>query len=190
MSSSDHHHRLPGERPDPQEYSDAQARPPIVINSSSDSEAGEITEGEDTMVLNMGAVGQAGEAADTACHTELAEDKGAHGEQDEKNLENASQKSLTTNGTEVPHELMSEQGLKEAAIRAFNDKYRSDPQTLADLHREDLELQAKYIFYNVTIDMLDLRRPITCMECFKEGHLADVCPNKEVCSSRFSQSRV
>ena len=190
MSGSDHHHRLRGERPKSQEYNDAQARLPIVIDSSSGSEAGEITEGEDEMVLNMDAVGQAGEAAGTTYHAELAEDKGAHGGQNEKNLESASQKSLATNGTEAPHDIMSAQSLKEAAIRAFNDKYRVDPQTLADLHREDLELQAKYIFYNVTIDMLDLRRPITCTECLKEGHLADVCPNKEVRNPGFSQNRV
>lgn len=184
VSNSGHGDQPAGEESRTQKRGDSQSRPHIVINSSSDSEAGEVTEGEDTMVLNMGSVGHAGESAHASYETEH-EGEGAHETQDGEKMGNVSQKHSAHDSAKSSNDLANARGLKEAAMRAFNDKYRSDPQTLANLHREDLELQAKYIFYNVAIDELDLRRPITCMDCFKEGHLADVCPDKEVCAPSF-----
>ncbi|EEQ88257.1 zinc knuckle domain-containing protein [Blastomyces dermatitidis ER-3] len=88
-------------------------------------------------------------------------------------------------------------GPKAEAIRLFRAKYPSDPTTLADLTRVDLETQARYIFLDLEPEDLDLSLPITCIDCMKEGHLADICPNKEcehcgawsVHESRFCPSR-
>ncbi|OAX85052.1 hypothetical protein ACJ72_00582 [Emergomyces africanus] len=89
------------------------------------------------------------------------------------------------------------EGAKAEAIRSFRAKYNSDPTTLADLTRNDLETQARYIFFDLAPDNLDLSLPVRCIDCMKEGHLADICPSKEcehcgawaVHESRFCPSR-
>ncbi|KAJ5138465.1 uncharacterized protein N7515_003313 [Penicillium bovifimosum] len=70
-------------------------------------------------------------------------------------------------------------GLKEEAFRIFSIKYPNAPTALVDLTQEDLEILAKYVYFNRNIHDLDLKLPITCIECHSEGHLADVCPAKE-----------
>ncbi|KAI5286419.1 hypothetical protein KEM54_006802 [Ascosphaera aggregata] len=67
---------------------------------------------------------------------------------------------------------------REAAIRKLRAKYPIDPTTLADLTRQDLEKQAKYLFYHLNINDIDLSLPIKCIDCFEEGHLSEICPNK------------
>ncbi|KKZ62923.1 hypothetical protein EMCG_02769 [[Emmonsia] crescens] len=89
------------------------------------------------------------------------------------------------------------EGPKAEAIRLFRAKYNSDPATLADLTRNDLEIQARYIFFELAPEDLDLKHPVRCIDCMKEGHLADICPSKEcehcgawaVHESRFCPSR-
>lgn len=73
---------------------------------------------------------------------------------------------------------------KESALLRFAQKYPNAPSTLADLCQEDMELQAKIVFYDRYINDINLQLPIVCMECLREGHLAEVCPTKEV---RFRQ---
>ncbi|OJD19681.1 hypothetical protein AJ78_00413 [Emergomyces pasteurianus Ep9510] len=88
-------------------------------------------------------------------------------------------------------------GSKAEAIRSFRAKYNSDPSTLADLTHIDLETQARYIFFDLAPENLDLSLPVRCIDCMKEGHLADICPSKEcehcgawaVHESRFCPSR-
>ncbi|EGE02045.1 zinc knuckle domain-containing protein [Trichophyton equinum CBS 127.97] len=78
------------------------------------------------------------------------------------------------------------------AHAAFTSKYSVPPQTIAELNAEDLKKQIKYILYNNTGNP-DPSAPVRCIECFREGHLSDVCPNKkcehcgawEVHESRF-----
>jgi hypothetical protein len=74
-------------------------------------------------------------------------------------------------------------GLKEEAFRLFSSKYPNAPTALVDLSQEDLEILAKYVYFDRNIHDIDLKLPISCIECHSEGHLADVCPAKEVCSS-------
>ena len=74
---------------------------------------------------------------------------------------------------------------KEEAFRHFAQKYPTNPETLADLNREDMESQAKYIFYDREINDINLQLPVTCTECMREGHLAEVCPYKEVRSETY-----
>ncbi|KAE8145258.1 hypothetical protein BDV25DRAFT_74156 [Aspergillus avenaceus] len=68
---------------------------------------------------------------------------------------------------------------KEEAFRRFSQKYPTNPSTLADLNQEDMETQAKYIFYDRDINDINLQLPIACTECLREGHLGEVCPYKE-----------
>lgn len=70
---------------------------------------------------------------------------------------------------------------KEEALRSFNKKYQSQPRVLRDLTHQDLEVQAKYLYYKVdSIELLDLGLPVGCTDCLGEGHLAEICPLKEV----------
>lgn len=69
---------------------------------------------------------------------------------------------------------------KEEAFQLLSRKYTTVPTTLMDLDKADLELHAKYLFFDRDIHDIDLNLPITCIECLREGHLAEVCPTKEV----------
>jgi protein AIR1/2 len=75
----------------------------------------------------------------------------------------------------------SRDGAKGDAFARFAQKYPAPPLILADLDREDLETQARTMFYDRDINDVNLQLPITCIECLREGHLAEVCPTKEVC---------
>ncbi|CAG8131454.1 unnamed protein product [Penicillium olsonii] len=68
---------------------------------------------------------------------------------------------------------------KEDAFRQFARKYPTAPTSLIDLSQQDLEIQAKFIHFGTNIHDLDLKLPVSCIECQKEGHLADICPLKE-----------
>ncbi|EEP80314.1 predicted protein [Uncinocarpus reesii 1704] len=68
---------------------------------------------------------------------------------------------------------------KSVAIESFNSKYPSPPHTLVDLSREDRDIQIKYIYYNRDPKGVDLNLPIGCTDCLAEGHLAEICPDKE-----------
>lgn len=70
---------------------------------------------------------------------------------------------------------------KEEAFQQFSRKYPTAPTSLIDLNQHDLELQAEYVHFDKSIHDLDLRLPISCVECQREGHMADICPSKEVC---------
>jgi protein AIR1/2 len=70
---------------------------------------------------------------------------------------------------------------KEEAFRQFSRKYPTAPTALIDLNQHDLEIQANYVHFDKNIHDIDLRLPISCVECQREGHMADICPSKEVC---------
>lgn len=69
---------------------------------------------------------------------------------------------------------------KEEALRRFSDKYPTAPSTLVDLDHHDFEVQARYLHFDRDINDINLDLPIGCTECLREGHLAEVCPSKEV----------
>lgn len=70
---------------------------------------------------------------------------------------------------------------KEEAFQRFSHKYPTAPTALVDLTRTDLETVAKYLHWDRHISELDLQLPVGCTECQGLGHLAEVCPTKEVC---------
>jgi protein AIR1/2 len=69
---------------------------------------------------------------------------------------------------------------KEEAFQQFSRKYPTAPVTLVDLDKRDLEKQAMFLYWDRDIHTLDLQLPVGCIECFRQGHMADVCPTKEV----------
>lgn len=71
---------------------------------------------------------------------------------------------------------------KEEAFRAFAQKYPTAPVSLTDLTSSDLQTQAIFIYWDQKLETLDLQLPVGCTECLKIGHLADICPTKEVIS--------
>lgn len=77
---------------------------------------------------------------------------------------------------------------KEESHRLFSQKYSVTPTILADLDRNDMEIQARCLFYDRDINDINLQLPVSCTECLKEGHLAAVCPSKEVCSRNIRLS--
>lgn len=46
---------------------------------------------------------------------------------------------------------------------------------LEDLSSEELEDQIKYALYHLHRDQIDLNRPVTCLACLREGHMAASC---------------
>ncbi|OJJ74629.1 hypothetical protein ASPBRDRAFT_27643 [Aspergillus brasiliensis CBS 101740] len=83
-----------------------------------------------------------------------------------------------SNGTSINGQPAANQSKEDALLR-FSKKYPTPPSTLADLDREDMDIQAKYRFYDRDINAIDLQLPIACTECLLEGHLAEVCPSRE-----------
>ncbi|KAI5307933.1 hypothetical protein KEM55_007016, partial [Ascosphaera atra] len=79
---------------------------------------------------------------------------------------------------ELPSIASDSEAKKAAAMHKLQSVYPVAPAILADLTRKDLLCQAKYLFYHMDINELDLRLPIRCIDCFEEGHLSLVCPNK------------
>ncbi|KAL1955956.1 hypothetical protein VTO42DRAFT_7941 [Malbranchea cinnamomea] len=154
----------------------------VIFDSSDDSDSGDMAEGDDSIVLNMGSVETPG-ALDTANADDRSTAKlngqSSNGLFDGKAQANGSPTETTPAQAMTPEERSVHREKKEAALRAFNSKYSTSPTTLSELHRDDLELQAKYIFYNKPIEELDLHLPVRCIDCLSEGHLADVCPDKE-----------
>lgn len=73
-------------------------------------------------------------------------------------------------------------GSKEEAFQLFSKKYPNAPTALVDLSKEDFEILANYVYFDRNIHDIDLKLPVSCIECQCEGHLAEVCPEKEVCS--------
>ncbi|KAJ5081267.1 hypothetical protein N7456_013505 [Penicillium angulare] len=68
---------------------------------------------------------------------------------------------------------------KEEAFRQFTQKYPSPPASLVDLNQEDMDIQARHIYWDRDVNDIDLQLPIGCTECLQHGHLAAVCPTKE-----------
>ncbi|RMZ79478.1 hypothetical protein DV738_g3326, partial [Chaetothyriales sp. CBS 135597] len=61
---------------------------------------------------------------------------------------------------------------------------------LADLSPDDLEDQLRYGLYHLQRHQIDLNRPVTCLACLREGHMADSCPETHcsVCGKSGSHS--
>ncbi|KAK2768623.1 hypothetical protein FQN54_000479 [Arachnomyces sp. PD_36] len=151
---------------------------PRAMSISDGSESGEITEGDDDIVLNL-----SGRNEDPFGHNRG--DSISEKPQQSPNRQQEEQMNGHVNGSDESRQTadsdknMASSPSKEDAIRSHALKYRSQPTVLADLSLDDLEVQAKYFFYQMDIRDIDLSLPIRCLNCRKEGHLTEVCPDKE-----------
>ena len=57
---------------------------------------------------------------------------------------------------------------------------RTAGKILGDLNSHDLEQQITYAYYYLPRDQLDLGKPVYCLLCFQEGHMASSCGLNEV----------
>lgn len=164
------------------------------VDDSDNSESGEVSEGGDSMMLNIGQQGDRhglngspddGVGASTFpfildtspnlnsvplhVSTDLDQQRGR------SDIEENGSVLSDPSVTQLPPQS------KDEAFAEFAAIYTTSPAILADLKVKDLEIQARFFFYNSSIHELDLTKPISCTECLQEGHLAFVCPSKEVC---------
>jgi protein AIR1/2 len=165
------------------------------VDDSDASDSGEVSEGDDSMMLNIG---------------RQSNGHGLDGAQDDivdfstppfivDTTPNLRSTQIDQPDTQETGSVLSEPSItqlppqsKAEAFAAFAASYTTSPAILADLKVKDLEIQARFFFYNSNINELDLTRPISCTECLQEGHLSSVCPTKEVCQLciRFYESEL
>ncbi|QKX61325.1 uncharacterized protein TRUGW13939_08473 [Talaromyces rugulosus] len=131
------------------------------VYDSEGSESGEVSEGGDSVMLNIG-------------HPSVEND--TLGDSEAAALSNGS--ALTKDGGHAPKDSFSYRS-KAAALADFTSRYKVVPAVLADLKPKDLQIQARYFFIDRNINDIDLSMPISCTECLEKGHLAFICPTKE-----------
>ncbi|EAW10752.1 zinc knuckle domain protein [Aspergillus clavatus NRRL 1] len=147
-----------------------------------DMEEGEVDE-EDEVSAESSEVDQSGDSDDSVSLDSEADDSillnvGSQGDENGA-LSPATQVAHMNGSASKPATGDSSSESKEQSHRLFSQKYSIAPTTLADLDRNDMEVQARCLFYDRDINDINLQAPISCTECFKEGHLAAVCPLKE-----------
>ncbi|KAJ5638049.1 hypothetical protein N7490_007928 [Penicillium lividum] len=132
------------------------------VDSRSDSDAVSLdSEADDSILLNIGE--KVDDVADEYNPEGLA-------------VANGQINGNVTNGG-APAPTSSES--KEEAFQRYAKKYPTTPATLVDLNQEDMEIQAKFIYWDRNINDIDLQLPVGCTECLQNGHLSEVCPTKE-----------
>jgi protein AIR1/2 len=164
---------------------------PYFVDESEGSETGEVSEGGDSIMLNLGprsggtGLDVAQDDTPTDDHVPFQVDPlpvilgfvpiNRPAVKPKKDLN----EEMPDSGPEMSeHETNNKS--KEEAFRVFSQTYSTPPAVLADLNHKDLKSQARYFFYDRSIHDLDLSKHIACTECLQEGHLAIICPTKEV----------
>lgn len=87
------------------------------------------------------------------------------------------------NGTSKTQNGIAPDSSKDEAIRNFTQRYPSPPAVMVNLVGEDKDIQSRFMYW---AQGTDLQTPICCTECMQEGHIAQVCPSKEVCCISIS----
>ena len=171
-------------------------RPPVYSSTDSDSDSddsddnSEEEKGNDTIMLNIGS---------RNANNSVSEDEDDYDPESRHVIEEGLFDGgaplsdggvlLFDSGPALSNNAASNDGrtarTKEDAFRLASEKYPTAPVILADLDREGFEAQAKFIYYDREMYQVDPTLPISCTECLQEGHLAEVCPSKEVCSTFF-----
>ncbi|KAJ5295949.1 hypothetical protein PENANT_c001G05577 [Penicillium antarcticum] len=138
----------------------------IDSKSESDDSDSLDSEADDSILLNIGS-------------KENGMDEGEDYDPERLMPENGLQNGTTAASTSNGVELASGSQSKEDAFRRFALKYPTAPTSLVDLNKKDLETQSLYVYFDRNIHDLDLKLPVSCIECQTEGHMADICPTKE-----------
>lgn len=141
--------------------------------SEDSDESGELSDGNDDILLNMSS--QNGPVAHRPVETSRPVV--------EPNKSQANGLDRADDHDSLSSVMMSDDfgDKKAAALATFRKVYSTDPVTLGDLTLADLQAQAKYVFFQTDVRDLDRSLPVRCLDCMGDGHLAEVCPEKEVC---------
>jgi protein AIR1/2 len=138
------------------------------VNSGSESDDSELdSEADDSLMLN---IGTKGDGTDDYDPENLLMGNGPTNRQP-----NGSGARHLRDATQVQTES------KEEAFKRFSKKYPTAPVTLLDLQQDDMDIQAKFVYWDRDVNAIDLQLPVGCIECLRQGHMAEVCPTKEVC---------
>ncbi|CEO59995.1 hypothetical protein PMG11_04639 [Penicillium brasilianum] len=128
------------------------------VNSGSDSDDSELdSEADDSLMLN---IGTKADGADDYDPESLLKENGTNGQPH-------------TGAGAVQTES------KEEAFKRFSEKYPTAPVSLLDLQQDDMDIQAKFVYWDRDVNAIDLQLPVGCIECLHQGHMAEVCPTKE-----------
>lgn len=73
---------------------------------------------------------------------------------------------------------------KEEAFHNFTQLYPTAPALMSSLVPKDMEIQDRFMYW--TGPEGDIYSSVVCTECLQKGHIARVCPSKEVSSSGFT----
>jgi len=147
----------------------------VDSRSESDGAVSSNSEADDSIMLNLGAK-NANDS--TPAEALLAQHPHTNGNENGQ-----------TNGVAKAPLVNTESGSKEDAFQRFSSKYPAAPIALVDLNQEDFETQARYVHWALDINAIDLQLPVVCIECQRAGHLAEVCPTKEVYTSPIDHSQ-
>ncbi|KAJ5679624.1 hypothetical protein N7462_007868 [Penicillium macrosclerotiorum] len=141
------------------------------VDSRSDSEDSDSlgSEADDSILLNIGTKTEDG-VDDYDPESVFLDGKQINGHTDGQPHDNAA--PLLNSGATTTE-------TKEDAFRNFSQKYPTAPVTLMDLMKEDMDIQAKFVYWDRDVNDIDLQLPVGCTECLRQGHMAEVCPTKE-----------
>jgi protein AIR1/2 len=135
------------------------------VHTGSDSDDSELdSEADDSLMLNIG-----------------TKEDGVDGYDPESLLKGKSHTNGHANGQpngDTSDSVQTES--KEEAFKRFSQKYPTAPVCLLDLQQDDMDVQAKFVYWDRDVNDIDLQLPVGCIECLRQGHMAEVCPTKEV----------
>ncbi|GFF41383.1 hypothetical protein IFM46972_06529 [Aspergillus udagawae] len=152
-----------------------------LVENESDMEEGELDEETSAESSDMD---QSGDSDDSVSLDSEADDSillNIGDQNDQTDGLSAEANLVSVNGTAAERIASGDRSTisKEESHRLFSQKYSVAPTILADLDRDDMEVQARCLFYDREINDINLQLPISCTECLNEGHLSAVCPSKE-----------
>lgn len=131
------------------------------VNTGSDSDDSELdSEADDSLMLNIGTKGDGVDDYDPESLLMTGGPTNGHANGDTAD-------SVQTES-------------KEDAFKRFSQKYPTAPVCLLDLQQDDMDVQAKFVYWDRDVNAIDLQLPVGCIECLRQGHMAEVCPTKEV----------
>lgn len=140
--------------------------PPMDTSGDSDDSESSDSKADESIMLNIGS--RPGEKA----NGQVAMDEDDDYDPESHQVLDISFDSGPQNGDTV-------RPTKEGAIRNFTLKYPTAPTVMLDLVGEDKNIQSRFWYWK---RIEDFQAPVSCTECLQEGHIAQVCPSKEVCS--------
>lgn len=157
-------------------------------NEENDTEEGEVHEDETADVPPMDTSGESDDSesldskADESIMLNIGSrpSEGANGQvamDEDDDYDPESHQVLDISFDSGPQNGGAIESTKEGAIRNFSLRYPTAPAVMLDLVGEDKDIQSRFWYWK---RIEDVQAPVCCTECLQEGHIAQVCPSKEV----------